>query len=69
MVQAASKLFDSQSPGSPDGLDTYEHLFLSGDEIIESRDAALAQPSNDLAQAETSQPKYQNIWSPPCQHE
>ena len=54
------KMFDSDSPGDPDGLDTYEHLFLSGQQVIETREGSGATP----AQAETLQPKYQNIWSP-----
>lgn len=58
------KMFDSQSPGDPDGLDTYEHLFLSGQQVIETREGTRAQPSDSPAQAETLQPKYQNIWSP-----
>jgi RHS repeat-associated protein len=54
------KMFDTDSPGSPDGLDTYEHIFLSGQQVIETREGSGATP----AQAETLQPKYQNIWSP-----
>jgi RHS repeat-associated protein len=54
------KMLDSDSPGSPDGLDTYEHIFLSGQQVIETREGSGAAP----AQAETLQPKYQNVWSP-----
>ena len=54
------KMFDSQSPGTPDGLDTYEHIFLSGQQVIETREGTGTTP----AEAETLQPKYQNVWSP-----
>jgi len=54
------KIFDTDSPGNPDGLDTYEHVFLSGNQVIETREGSGATP----AQAETLQPKYQNVWSP-----
>jgi len=54
------KVFDTDSPGDPDGLDTYEHVYLSGNQVIETREGTGATP----AQAETLQPKYQNVWSP-----
>ena len=54
------KMFDSQSPGAPDGLDTYEHIFLSDQQVIETRQGTGTTP----AEAETLQPKYQNVWSP-----
>jgi RHS repeat-associated protein len=54
------KMFDSQSPGAPDGLDTYEHLFLKGQQVIETRKGS----GSTAAQAEALQPKYQHIWSP-----
>jgi len=54
------KLFDTDSPGDPDGLDTYEHLFLSGQQVIETREGS----GSTAAQAESLQPKYQHIWSP-----
>jgi RHS repeat-associated protein len=54
------KMFDTDSPGDPDGLDTYEHLFLSGQQVVETRQGSGTTP----AQAESLQPKYQNIWSP-----
>jgi len=58
------EMFDSQSPAGPDGLDTYEHLFLSGQQVVETRQGTLAQPTDDPAEAERLPPKYQNIWSP-----
>jgi len=54
------KMFDTDAPGDPDGLDTYEHMFLSGNQVIETREGSGETP----AQAETLQPKYQNVWSP-----
>jgi len=33
------KPFDWDSPHDPDGLDTYEHPFLSGQQVIETRHA------------------------------
>lgn len=54
------KMFDSQSPADPDGLDAYEHIFSSGQQVIETREGSGDTP----AQAETLQPKYQQIWSP-----
>jgi RHS repeat-associated protein len=54
------KIFDTDSPADPDGLDTYEHIFLRGNQVIETREGTGATP----AQAETLQPKYQNVWSP-----
>jgi len=57
------KMFDTDTP-RPDGLDTYEHLFLSGQQVIETREGTLAQPTATPAQAETLQPKYQQVWSP-----
>jgi len=53
------KAFDSDSPGSPDGIDTYQHIFLDGQQVIETRETA-----SSTAQPETVQPKHQNIWSP-----
>jgi len=53
------KAFDSQSPGSPNGIDTYQHIFLAGQQVIETRETA-----SSTAQPETIQPKYQNVWSP-----
>ncbi|MFW6169695.1 MAG: hypothetical protein ACODAD_04330 [Planctomycetota bacterium] len=47
-------MFDSNSPDNPDGLDTYEHLFLSGQQVIETREGS----GNTADQAETLQPKF-----------
>ncbi len=54
------KMFDTDSPGSPDGLDTYEHIFLGGHQVVETREGT----GTTAAQAESLEPKYQNIWSP-----
>jgi RHS repeat-associated protein len=54
------KIVDTNSPGSPDGLDTYEHIFLSGQQVVETRQGSGTTP----AQAESLQPTYQNVWSP-----
>ena len=47
-------MFDSNSPDNPDGLDTYEHLFLSGQQVVETREGSGSTPD----QAETLQPKF-----------
>ena len=47
-------MFDTDSPGDPDGLDTYEHLFLSGQQVIETREGS----GSTAAQAESLQPKF-----------
>ncbi len=50
---------DTSSPGNPDGtLDTYEHFFYGGVNVVETRDASAAD-----AQAENLQPHYQYVWS------
>jgi len=54
------KIFDSNSPAAPNGLDTHEHVFLDDQQVIETREGSGAAP----AQAETLQPKYQHVWSP-----
>jgi len=54
------KIFDSNSPSAPNGLDTYEHVFLDDQQVVETREGSGATP----AQAETLQPKYQHVWSP-----
>ncbi|MGI6417985.1 MAG: RHS repeat-associated core domain-containing protein [Thermoguttaceae bacterium] len=51
---------DSQSPGDPDGLDTYEHVFLSGQQVIETRQGS----GVTATEAETLLPTYQQVWSP-----
>ena len=53
------KATDSDSPADPDGIDTYEHVFLAGQQVIETRETAV---STD--QPEAIQPKYQQVWSP-----
>jgi len=53
------KAFDSDSPGSPDGIDTYQHIFLDGQQVIETRETA-----SSTAEPENVQPTYQNVWSP-----
>ncbi len=50
-------MFDTDSP---DGLDTYGHIFLSGQQVIETREGT----GTTAAQAETLEPKYQNVWCP-----
>ena len=52
-------LFDTDSPGNPDGLDTYEHLFLSGQQVIETREGS----GSTAAQAESLQPKFYRRWN------
>jgi len=53
-------MFDFNSPDNPDGLDTSEHLFLSGQQVVATREGS----GSTAAQAESLQPKYQNIRSP-----
>ena len=53
------KHIDSQSPGSPDGIDRYEHLFYVSIQLVETRNTA-----TQSDQSENLQPKYQFVWSP-----
>jgi hypothetical protein len=46
-------LFDTGSPGAPDRLATYEHLFLSGQQVIETREGS----GSTAAQAKRLKPK------------
>lgn len=46
-------MFGSNSPENPDGLDTYEPLFLSGQQVLETREGS----GSTAAQAERLQPK------------
>jgi len=54
------RIFDTDCPAAPNGLDTHEHVFLDGQQVIETREGSGSIP----AQAETLQPKYQHVWSP-----
>lgn len=53
------KGLDSQSPSSPDGVDSYVHYFYNAQwQVVETRETG-----TESAQAETLQPKYQYVWS------
>ena len=56
------KIYDSQSPGSPDGVDACEHYLHSGQQVIETRQDDLE--GGEAPVADSIQPKYQNVWSP-----
>jgi YD repeat-containing protein len=54
------KHLDSQSPASPNGIDTYVHYFYNAAwQVLETRET-----DTEAARAETLQPKYQHVWSP-----
>jgi len=55
----AKRHVDSDSPGSPDGIDTYVHYFYNaGWQVLETRDTA-----TESDQPENLQPDYQYVWS------
>jgi len=53
------KHIDSESPGSPNGIDRYEHLFYVGVQLVETRHTETL-----AAGPESLQPKYQWVYSP-----
>jgi len=55
------KIYDSQSPGTPDGVDACEHYLHGGDQVIETRQADLV--AGVAPDADAIHPKYQNVWS------
>ena len=54
-----TKHIDSQSPGSPNGIDRYEHLFYVGIQLVETRNTTTLASS-----PESLVPHYQWVWSP-----
>jgi len=56
------KIYDSQSPGSPDGVDACEHYLHSGQQVIETRQDDLE--GGEAPVADSIEPTYQNVWSP-----
>ncbi len=56
------KIYDSQSPGSPNGVDACEHYLHSGQQVIETRQDDLE--GGEAPVADSIQPTYQNVWSP-----
>lgn len=55
------KIYDSQSPADPDGVDACEHYLHTGNQVIETRQANLV--GGVAPDAESINPKYQNVWS------
>jgi len=55
------KIYDSQSLGTPDGVDACEHYLHSGDQVIETRQADLV--AGVAPDADAVNPTYQNVWS------
>jgi len=55
------KIYDSQSLGTPDGVDACEHYLHAGDQVIETRQADLV--AGVAPDADAVNPKYQNVWS------
>ena len=56
------KIYDSQSPGSPNGVDACEHYLHSGQQVIETRQDDLE--GGEAPAADSIDPTYQNVWSP-----
>jgi len=56
------KIYGSQSPGSPDGVDACEHYLHDGQQVIETRQDDLE--GGEAPVADSIQPTYQNVWSP-----
>ncbi len=56
------KIYDSQSPGSPNGVDACEHYLHSGQQVIETRQDDLE--GGEAPVADSIEPTYQNVWSP-----
>ena len=54
------KIYDSQSLGTPDGVDACEHYLHSGNQVIETRQADLV--AGVAPDADAINPKYQNSW-------
>jgi len=59
LTRRVKRHLDSDSPGSPDGIDTYVHyLYNAAWQILETRDTA-----TESDQPENLQPDYQYVWS------
>jgi len=59
LTRRVKRHLDSDSPGSPDGIDTYVHYFYNAAwQVLETRDT-----TTESDQPENLQPDYQYVWS------
>jgi len=60
LARRVKKHVDSDSPSSPNGIDTYEHFFYNrGWQVLETRRSTVENTG-----PESLQPEYQYVWSP-----